>query len=87
MKKTLLGFSSVFLAVGLLGGSVLFAADRGKSRDSGEAQWYADPERGWVRTDERYERRKEEQRESSKNRRSNQYQRDRDKGKNRGTVD
>ena len=85
MKKTLLRFSSVFLVVGLLGGSGLFAADRGKSRDSGDAQWYADPDRGWVRTDERRERKKEEQRESSKSRRSNQ--KDRDNGKNRGRSD
>ena len=85
MKKTLLRFSSVFLVVGLLGGSGLFAADRGKSRDSGDAQWYADPDRGWVRTDERRERKKEEQRESSKDRRSNQ--KGRDNGKNRGRSD
>jgi hypothetical protein len=85
MQRTLLRVSSVFLAAVLLGGNGLFAADRGKSRDSGEAQWYADPERGWVRSDERRERKKEEHRESPKDRRSNQ--KDRDKGKNRGGSD
>ncbi len=83
--KTLLLVSSVLLAVILLGERGLWAADRGRGRDSGDAQWYADPERGWVRTDEHRERKKEERRESSKDRRSNQ--KDRDKGKGRGSKD
>ena len=71
----------------VLGSSGLFAAERGRSSSRGEreaesrrensnAQWYADPERGWIKPNERYERR-EERKESPKDRRS----KERGKGK------
>ncbi|HWP56519.1 MAG TPA: hypothetical protein VNL14_01390 [Candidatus Acidoferrales bacterium] len=77
------GITSVVFAVVLSLTGGLLAAERGRGRSGGgDAQWYADPERGWVKSDERRERR-DERREQSRDRRSDD--KDRDRGKNRGS--
>jgi hypothetical protein len=80
--KTQLRVISVLLAIVLFGTGELFAAEKGRRRSGGDAQWYADPERGWIKSDERRDRR-EERRESPRDRRSDQ--KGRDKGKGRGS--
>jgi len=79
--------TTILLAVVLFGSGGLFAAEKGKGRNGSDTQWYADPDRGWIRPDERRDR-KEDHRDSSKDRRSNQRDRDKgDKGKGRGSSD
>ncbi|MGH7848556.1 MAG: hypothetical protein ACREQW_25735, partial [Candidatus Binatia bacterium] len=79
--------TTILLAVVLSGSGGLFAAEKGKSRNGSDTQWYADPDRGWIRSDERRDR-KEDRRDSSKDRRSNQRDRDKGhKGKSRGSSD
>ena len=78
--------TTILLAVVLVGSGGVFAAVKGKGRSSSE-QWYADPDRGWIRSDERRDR-KEDRRDNSKDRRSNQGDRDKsDKGRGRGSSD
>jgi hypothetical protein len=83
--NTLPRIAAIALAVLLLGGGASFAADRGRGRDDSEAQWYADPQRGWIRTDKHRDRKQDERRETPKDRRSKQRDRDEGKGKKRGS--
>jgi hypothetical protein len=78
--KSLFRLLVVTLTVLLLGGE-LYAAERGRGRNGGnEPEWYADPQRGWIKRDERRDR-KEDRRDSRKDRRSDD--KDRDRGRNR----